>query len=175
MQIRFEKLSIPTPFIAATLSAWANDPALKHLMRPNKDQAELDAKVSVTTQTLTERLERGYVIYLIYADGQLVGETSYIVDPPQLLRHMLGSAWLGISIGAASARGQGIGALAMAYLEDEIRAQGLARMELGVFEYNERAIKLYQKMGFQEFGRVEGMTYWQGKKWTDIRMEKRLK
>ncbi len=174
MIIEFEKLAIPTPDIAMALNDWANDPALAHLMRPSRDKEELKQKVSVTTQTLLDRLERGYQIYLIYADGKLVGEMNYTVNPPQLLKKERGSAWLGIGIGEASARGKGVGVQAMQYLESEIRAQGLARMELGVFEYNERAIKLYKKMGFKEIGRIEGFTYWQGRMWTDIRMEKRM-
>lgn len=175
MQINFKKLVIPTPQIAMTMYHWANDPALVHLMRPSRDKAELEMKVSLTTTTLAERIMNGHVIYLIYADAQLVGETNYIIDPPHLLKKEPNSAWLGIGIGEASARGRGIGTLAMQKLESEIRAEGLARMELGVFEYNEHAIRLYQKMGFQEIGRIEEFTYWQGRMWTDIRMEKWLK
>lgn len=174
MSIRFEKLEIPTPHIARTMAGWANDTAIKHLMRPSADKAALDGKVIVTVPELTKQLENGHVIYLIYAEEQLVGEMNYIVDPPHLLKHEKGSAWLGISIGVASARGRGIGKQAMAHLEDEIRAAGLARMELGVFEYNKPAIRLYQKMGYQEIGRIPAFTYWDGKMWTDIRMEKRL-
>ena len=31
------------------------------------------------------------------------------------------------------------------------------------------------EMGYEEFGHVPEFTYWDGKMWTDIRMEKRLK
>ncbi len=175
MKIRFEELKSPTPQIARTMERWANDPTIKHLMRPSKDKAALDARIAVTVKELTVRLEQGLVIYVVYADVQWVGELFYVVNPPQLMDASPGSAWLGISIGAASARGQGVGTQAMQYLEEQIRAEGLARMELGVFEYNAPAIRLYQKMGFQELGRIEGFTYWQGKMWTDIRMEKWLK
>lgn len=144
-------------------------------MRPSRDKAELEQRVSVTIETLAEQIENGHQIFLIYADGLLVGEMNFIVDPLHLLKKESGSAWIGIGIGADSARSKGIGTQALQYLEDEIRAQGLMRIELGVFEYNERAIRLYKKMGFQEIGRIEGFTYWQGKMWTDIRMEKRLK
>ena len=175
MQVNFKKLVTPTPEIALTMTEWANDRAIVHLMRPSFSQGELQAETSVTVATLLERIERGHVFYLVYADEQLVGEMNYVVDPPQLLKHQKGSAWIGISIGVASARGKGIGAKAMQYLEDEIRAAGYARIELGVFEYNEPAIRLYKKMGYKEFGHVPEFTYWDGKMWTDIRMEKRLK
>ena len=175
MQIRFEKLTRATPEIAEEMDKWSNDREIIHFMRPSFSKEELEAEVPVTVEKLDERLERGYVIYLLYADEQLVGEVNYIVDPPQLMKQEPGSAWIGISIGVASARGKGIGAQAMQHLEDEIRNAGLPRIELGVFEYNERAIRLYKKMGYQEIGHVEEFTYWDGKMWTDIRMEKRLK
>ncbi len=175
MQLRFEKLVSPTPEIAAVPHAWTNDPALVHLTRPSRDKADLEKAVPVTTSSLAERIARGLEIYLIYAEGQLVGEMNFIVDPPHLLKKESGSAWLAIGIGEASARGKGIGAQAMQYLEAQIRKQGLVRMELGVFEYNARAIRLYQKLGFREIGRIENFTYWDGKMWTDIRMEKILK
>ena len=62
----------------------------------------------------------------------------------------------------------------MQYLEGEIRAQGLKRIELGVFEFNTNAIKLYRKLGYQEFARIANFTYWDRRMWQDIRMEKYL-
>jgi len=62
----------------------------------------------------------------------------------------------------------------MRYLEEQIRDNGLHRIELGVFEFNLPAIKLYQKMGYQEISRIDDFTYWQGKMCQDIRMEKYL-
>lgn len=174
MKISFRELIIPTPKIALTLNAWANDREIVHLMRPSFSEEELNAEHSVTEETLLQRIADGHVSYLVYANEELVGEMNYIVDPPHLLKHKKGSAWIGISIGAASARGKGIGVLAMQHLENEIRAAGCIRIELGVFEYNTRAIKLYKKMGYTEFGHVPAFTYWDGKMWTDIRMEKSL-
>jgi RimJ/RimL family protein N-acetyltransferase len=173
--LEFRKLNIPTTQIAQAMQTWGNDLAIKHLMQPHTDKAALNAKVSVTVRDLNERLENGHVIYLIYANEQLIGEMNYVVDPPHLLKHEKGSAWIGISIGVADARGRGIGRLAMQHLEDEIRTADCVRIELGVFEYNAPAIKLYTKMGYEEIGRIPEFTYWDGKMWTDIRMDKRLK
>ena len=60
----------------------------------------------------------------------------------------------------------------MQFLEEQIKLTGLKRIESGVFEFNSNAIRLYQKLGYQEIGRVEGFTFWQGQMWQDIRMEK---
>ena len=48
----------------------------------------------------------------------------------------------------------------------------MKRIELGTFEFNTNAIKLYERMGYQEIARINGFTYWKDKMWQDIRMEK---
>ena len=173
MGISFEKLVFPTPEIAKTFNKWENDPALSPFIRPNRNREELEAQVSVTVESLTKRL-KDHPIYLIYADGQLVGEMNFQVDPGHLYKKKSGTAWIGIVIGEASARGKGVGTKAMQYLEKQIQAQGLNRIELGVFEFNINAIKLYKNMGYQEIGCINDFTFWQGRMWQDIRMEKCL-
>ncbi len=173
MDIEFRELTEPTPEIAQSFEKWENDPRLVHLIRPNQDHEALEAREAVTVNDLIERLKHHH-FYLIYLAGQLIGEMDYQVDPRHLYRKESGTAWIGIVIGEEAGRGRGIGPLAMQYLEDQIRAQGLKRIELGVFEFNTNAIKLYQKLGYQEFARIENFTYWDGRMWQDIRMEKYL-
>ena len=127
----------------------------------------------MTMNDLIQRLEYSR-IYLIYLSGRLIGEMDYQVDPAHLYKKEVGTAWLGITIGEESGRGKGIGYQALLFLEAQIKLQGLKRIELGVFEFNTNAIKLYQKSGFREIGRIEGFTYWQGRMWQDIRLEKYL-
>ena len=62
----------------------------------------------------------------------------------------------------------------MQFLEEQIRDRGLKRIELGVFEFNTRAIHLYQQLGYREIGRINDFTFWQDRLWQDIRMEKLL-
>ena len=174
MIITFTKLTDPNPKIATALNHWGNDPMLVPLIRPSRNKEDLERQVSETTETLRKRLEHNH-IYLIYSDGQLVGEMDYQIDPGHLFRKETGTAWIGINIGEASARGKGIGTQAMLYLEEQIRTQGLKRIELGVFEFNKKAIKLYKSLAYLEIGRIDDFTYWQGRMWQDIRMEKYLK
>lgn len=47
-------------------------------------------------------------------------------------------------------RGRGIGRRAMELLEEEVRARGLARLELNVFGGNQVARRLYGSLGFDE-------------------------
>ncbi len=161
----------PTRDIAAAFTRWENDPTLIPLSRPNRNKEDLEQRQVVTRDDLVQRLNDQH-IYLIYLDHQLIGEMSYQVDPGHLIKHERGTAWLGITIGEAHGRGKGIGRQSLHYLEKQIRLHGCTRIELGVFEFNGPARTLYQKMGYQEIGRIAEFTYWQDRMWQDIRMEK---
>lgn len=173
MDINFKKLTQPTPDVAESFSKWENDPHLIPLTRPNLDEADLLATKPVTVDDLVERIKHGHM-YLIYAQGELVGEMDYKVDPAYIYKKVEGTAWIGITIGEESGRGRGIGYYALRYLEEQIKLEGLKRIELGVFEFNTPALKLYQKSGYKEIARIADFTYWHGKMWQDIRMEKYL-
>jgi RimJ/RimL family protein N-acetyltransferase len=173
MDLEFRKLTIPTPGISRSFEKWENDPTLIHLIHPNQDRRALETRKIVTVKTLQGQLEHHHT-YLIYLQGRLIGEMDYQVDPGHLYRKESGTAWIGILIGEEAGRGRGIGSLALQYLEEQIRAQGWKRIELGVFEFNTKAIKLYQKLGYREFARIPNFTYWAGRMWQDIRMEKYL-
>lgn len=171
MDITFKKLIEPNSEVLEYLNKWENDPTLIPLIRPNRDKQALEMKEVLTVQDLEERLVHNHT-YLIYLGNQLIGEMDYQIDPKHVYKKEAGTAWIGIIIGEEIARGKGIGQVALHYLEEEIRKQGLRRIELGVFEFNASAIKLYQKAGYQEIARIPDFTYWQDKMWQDIRMEK---
>ena len=171
MDIKFKKLTQPTIEIAECLNKWENDPLLIPLIRPNKSKEDFERRETVTVKDLEQRLEHNH-IYLIYLGDQLIGEMDYLVDPKHLYKKETGTAWIDIIIGEEVGRGKGVGYLALQYLEKEIKEQGLQRIELGVFEFNTHALKLYRKAGYREIGRLQNFTYWQDKMWQDIRMEK---
>jgi RimJ/RimL family protein N-acetyltransferase len=171
MNIDFVKLTEPTPEIAAAFSKWENDPGLVPLIRPNPNAKALLGREPVTVTELVTRLQHSQT-FLIYFEDELIGTMDYQVDPGHLYKKETPTAWIGIVIGEEFGRGKGIGVLALQYLEEQIKLQGIKRIELGVFEFNSHAIRLYQKLGYQEIARIEGFTYWQGKMWPDIRMEK---
>lgn len=172
--IQFAPLDHPTPDIAEAFTRWENDPALIPLSRPNRTKEDLERRAVVTPDDLAQRLKHQH-IYLIYLDTQLIGEMSYQVDPPHLFKKEAGTAWIGITIGEAYGRGKGIGYRALQYLEQQIQSHGCGRIELGVFEFNTPALALYHKLNYREIGRVTDFTYWEGRLWQDIRMEKYVK
>ena len=55
-----------------------------------------------------------------------------------------------------------------------MKVRDIKRIELGVFEFNTRAQKFYTKLGYKKVGEVKDFTFWEGRFWNDIRMEKDL-
>ncbi|MCR8847486.1 GNAT family N-acetyltransferase [Rossellomorea sp. SC111] len=173
MNLQFTRLDQPDVEIANTLNKWDNHPDLIPYIRPNQSREDLQKQWNITVEELNQRMDSHH-IYLIYFEGKLVGEMNFMVDPGHLYKKVRGTAWIGITIGDPVARGKGIGYKALRYLEMEIKKQGLTRIELGVFEFNSQAYKLYRQMGYQEIARIPDFTYWNDKMWSDIRMEKVL-
>ena len=173
IEIDFKKLTRPTAEIAASFSKWENDSLLIPLTRPNLNEEDLLSTKPVSVIDLVDRLKHSHM-FLIYAEGKLIGEMDYKVNPAYVYKKVEGTAWIGITIGEENSRGKGFGYQALRYLEGQIKSAGLKRIELGVFEFNTHAVKLYQKSGYKEIARIADFTYWQGKMWQDIRMEKYL-
>jgi RimJ/RimL family protein N-acetyltransferase len=171
LDLSFTSLTEPTTEYMDALTKWENDPVLVPLMRVCKNEQELKKRMQFTLEGVKERLEKGPT-WLIRMDGRLIGEMGYQADPEFLHKKESGTAWIGITVGEEIGRGKGIGFLALQHLEEQIKFHGLKRMELGAFEFNTNAIKLYKKLGFMEFARIEDFTYWDGKMWQDIQMEK---
>ena len=85
----------------------------------------------------------------VTAEGRLVGEAGLAVCPQPRLRHV-GS--VGIMV-HPEAQGQGVGSALMETLLDLAdNWLMLVRVELEVFSDNRRAIRLYERFGFQAEG-----------------------
>ncbi len=155
------------------IAEWANDESIKHLATPDFTGGGVPA---VTAEELSGHVHEkiGAHHYMILVDGVEAGEFSIQIDPPQLFKKVENSGWIGITIGRPEFRGRGIGRTAIGFIEDECRKLKLSRIELGVFEFNHNAIRLYRNAGYIEIGVIEKFTCWQGIWYKDIRMEKYL-
>ena len=110
----------------------------------------------------TDEQERAYIAYHqqdplslnvnVYADGCLAGNAS--IKPPRDCMRMRHRAVLGIALYEAYC-GMGIGEMLISFLIDKAREAGYETMELQVHAANTRAIRLYQKLGFTEWGRMK--------------------
>ena len=82
------------------------------------------------------------------ADGAIVGRLSLSRDAHPASAHV---ADLGLMV-AAGARRQGVGWALLEAAVDWSRGAGIRKLELHVFPWNEPAIQLYEKFGFEREG-----------------------
>jgi len=82
-----------------------------------------------------------------------------------------GEAWVGIGLGEREYWGKGYGTDAMrVILRYAFTELNLHRVTLGVFGYNPRAIRSYEKAGFIHEGRLRGQMLRDGKRWDMVQM-----
>jgi RimJ/RimL family protein N-acetyltransferase len=81
-------------------------------------------------------------------DGALVGRLSIARDPHPASAHV---ADLGLMV-AAEHRRHGIGSALLAAAEAWALGSGVTKLELHVFPYNEPALALYEKRGYEREG-----------------------
>jgi RimJ/RimL family protein N-acetyltransferase len=161
------------------MSRWSNDPEIRHLASLHEDAEALAkfvspadvAKWAPRYRTTDPSVKKSWILLM---DGEPVGEGSVRMDAPHALTREKGTAWLGIVVGEARARDRGLGGRFFSLIEDEARKLGARRAEIGVFEYNSRAIRMYERLGYRKIGEIPDFTWWNGRRWTDYRYLREL-
>ncbi|MEO5668694.1 MAG: GNAT family N-acetyltransferase [Bdellovibrionota bacterium] len=175
--VSFRKFDPYSSEDCALMAKWENDPLIRSLFQVFRDE------ISFARVATVESISQNYKpaednpteqSFMIMYEGKPVGEMSFYLDRRPILTAKSNTAWAGIVIGEAHARGCGVGRLAMQELEARAKKAGAQRIELGVFEFNKTAIRFYEKLGYREFVRLPGYTWMAGKMWADIRMLKEL-
>ena len=118
---------------------------------------ECDQSLEEAHKRLQRILEHGRnFMAAAFIEGELVGNCGVNeIGDRFKTRHR---AALGISI-KKKAWGLGLGTILMEKALLQARENGFTQVELGVFADNERARHLYQKLGFQELGRIPRAFY----------------
>ncbi len=91
-------------------------------------------------------------VFVAELDGVIVGRLSIARDPHQASRHV---ADLGLMV-ADGYRRRGIGRALLEQAVAWARAAGVIKLELHVFPWNEPAIQLYERFGFEREGLRKG-------------------
>lgn len=160
------------------LVRWANDTEIRHLFQQFESEEQSCERLSLDApqlqRMLARAIKRGKVVQLIEWNQQVVGEVTLEIDPPMLVDPEPNTAWLGLVIGEESARGRGLGRLAMLHIEELAKTLGAKHAQIGVFEFNTRARRLYETLGYKKLKTLPEFTWWKGKRWSDIRMDKPL-
>ncbi len=95
------------------------------------------------------------------ADDALVGEMAL-----EVVDWSARDAFVGLSIGERENWGKGYGTEMMRlFLQFAFMEMNLRRVTLAVFEYNPRAIRVYENAGFRHEGRVRKALHKEGARW----------
>lgn len=141
-------LSPLTPDDAATYTAWMNDLAVT---LPLGDEAYLPYSETKMQSEIDEAIRRqDHVFSIVTCDSdRLIGRCLlFSINPVDR------SAMLGILIGDKDYWNQGCGTEACRLLLDyAFNLLNLHSVMLGVFAFNQRAVRAYEKVGFRHIGR----------------------
>jgi len=151
--------------------------AISHWNRDSEFGRLLDARVAnqisvkKLTEWITQDQEKNPPAFYFFAirtleGDRLIGFTDLEGD---LYPHS--EAFVGIGIGEREYWGKGYGTDAMkVILRYAFQELNLRRVALDTFEYNPRAIRSYEKVGFVYEGRVREFLYREGRRWDLIFM-----
>jgi len=112
---------------------------------------------------------------MILHENIAFGHCSVIFDPPHRITKEGKVAWFSITIGKEQYRAKGIGKQTMRHLEALSLVHGATCVEAGVFEFNEPSLRMCLSLGYEKIGMKENFTYWNGRRWADIRLLKKFK
>jgi ribosomal-protein-alanine N-acetyltransferase len=151
------------PDEAATVHIWVNDPEVRPFWGGSDHRKDLDAFVAHWEPHYLDgsQLNRGRC-FTIEADGRPIGMINYNrVDTASR------STEIDILVGERGYRDRGYGTDALiAFLGFLFDTVGLHRVWLGTYDYNARARRVYEKVGFVQEG-VMRKADWVDGRWVD--------
>ncbi|MDD2921079.1 MAG: GNAT family protein [Anaerolineales bacterium] len=149
-------------------TTWNRDSELDRLQSPLARLHSAKSGIEFFKK-ITEEATPAHHLFAIRAleDDRLLGDIGLDV-----INNWSGrDAFVGIGLGNRSDWGKGYGTdamkLALRFAFTEIN---LNRVTLGVFEYNPRAIRSYEKAGFRHEGQTRGALLHDGKRWDILTM-----
>jgi RimJ/RimL family protein N-acetyltransferase len=177
MNVTYRDVDFDSRADCELLARWYNDPEIKHLYSRFSDADSFSKEFTfryfqrVGQVPITGGPHRNL---LVLADGIPVGQASFEIDTSKLLTKIPGTAWISLMIGDHSLRRCGLGTDITAHLEMLAARSGADRIEIGVFEYNKRALKFFAGLKYHEFIRRPARVWWDGRMWAEIRLLKTL-
>jgi RimJ/RimL family protein N-acetyltransferase len=148
---------------AATIAPWFNDPEVTRYLlrcRPMSVGAEEEFLRRLASN------ESDLILGVVLKDNdQLIGTVG--LHPEYRAR----SARFGIALGDKEYWDRGIGTgVTWLVMNHAFEALNLNRVSLHVYEFNRRAVHVYEKVGFRTEGRLRQETYRDGRYWDVIAM-----
>jgi len=171
MKIDYVKLETLDNSVFNIIAEWYNDMELNTMLIPQIMNAKF---YEITPEELKyqSHVNKSKTTFIIKDENTYVGECSIDMAYPHIMRKDYNTAWISLCIGNKAYWRIGVGTQTILFLEEMSRIMGAERIELGVFDYNLRAKKLYTKMGYQPFLTLENVVHYQNRWHHDVRMEK---
>lgn len=152
--IRLRKLSVKD---AELVNAWENDPDIAQTASIKIELYALEETERHIKNKLESHTSKAFIIEE-KKTGKPIGTINLA-----FISTANRNAMLGISIGEKDSQGKGYGREAILLLLDYAFMElNLHRVYLGVFSFNERAKKLYERIGFQYEGTFREALYRNG-------------
>jgi len=120
--------------------------------------AELDSDAMRDAVLRMEREGSGTTVFVAELDGRVVGTLQSIVFD-NLVRAPSKRAVLESFVVDETVRGQGVGSTLLEHVMAELKRQGCVKVLLGASPERCGAQRLYDKVGFQEFGKAYLLTF----------------
>lgn len=154
--------------LGKAFSTWSRDSEYWRLMSAGPARAYSSKDLAKTLQEEIEELEPNTYSFGVrtLAADKLIGEINL-----EIVNWSGRDAFVGLSIGQRENWGRGYGTemlslmLRFAFVEINLR-----RVTLTVFEYNPRAIRAYEKVGFRHEGRLKKFLNRAGRRWDMLYM-----
>jgi RimJ/RimL family protein N-acetyltransferase len=149
---------------APSLIRWLNDPEVHRLLLPRRP---LNLALELDYLQRVNQSDTDLVLGIAVREtDQLIGGTG-LHDIDLRCRH----ASFGIVLGEKSAWGKGHGTEATRLIVGyAFESLNLNRVWLHVYEYNPRALHVYEKLGFRREGVLRQHTYREGRYWDTLAM-----
>lgn len=142
---------------------WFNDPEVRKYLRMYMPLSQAQEERWFETQLQDQS---SLIFGIETLDGKLIGNIGL-----HNITWKDRNAYLGITIGEKNYWGQGYGADAITTLLNFAFTQmNLHRVFLTVYEYNQRAIRCYEKCGFKHEGRMRQAHFYDGKYYDELVM-----
>ncbi len=137
---------------------WFKDPGVDMYLGRDHSGLTLKKEIEFINKSKCDKTAIRWAIYT--KDGELIGNTGLQqIDTKKNLK----ATW-GIVIGDKNYWGQGLGADTLrTILKFGFKKLKLNRIELGVFTFNKRGIRCYEKCGFKKEGLHRQTVYKHGK------------
>ena len=140
---------------------WINDPENRHLTK--FDEHPFNRTKEEEWFEKMNKNQNMILFAICLNDDKVIGDLGITL--------LSGNALLGIMIGEKECWNKGYGTEAMKLVLDYcFNTLNLHRVALEVFEFNERAIKCYEKVGFKKEGIAREVVYKKGRYWNNVKM-----